>query len=64
MQSSLTDTLDLSYFTCEEVSVSLAVVNRNGSSQFSPPTSICVPVHTLYTRGMDNDGTMWSAGDK
>ena len=42
MQSSLSDPLDLSYFSCQEVNLSLAVVNIHGSSQFTPPTQLCV----------------------
>ena len=42
LQSSLTDPLDLSFFSCQEVNLSLAVVNINGSSQFTSPTPICV----------------------
>jgi serine/threonine protein kinase len=42
LQSSITDNLDLSFFTCEEVNLSLAVVNINGSSDFTSPTPICV----------------------
>ena len=42
LQSSLTDALDLSYFSCQEVNISLAVVNRNGSSQFTSPNPVCV----------------------
>lgn len=46
-QSSLSEHLDLSYFSCQEVNVSLAVVNRNGSSPFTSPSSVCVHGGTL-----------------
>ena len=42
LQSSLSFPLDLSYFSCQEVNLSLAVVNVNGSSQFTSPIPICV----------------------
>ena len=42
VQSSLTETLDLSYFSCQQVAISLAVVNRNGTSPFTAPSTICV----------------------
>ena len=43
LQSSLRDILDLSEFSCKEVTLSLAVVNGIGSSQFiSYPSPIYI----------------------
>jgi hypothetical protein len=42
LQSSLTEALDLSFFTCQTITISLAVVNRNGSSEFTSPAPVCV----------------------
>ena len=42
MQWTLTEALDLSFFSCQSVNVSLAVVNGNGTSQFIPPIDVCI----------------------
>jgi hypothetical protein len=42
LQSSLSDVLDLSYFYCSNVQISLAVVNVKNPSNFSPSLSIFV----------------------
>ena len=48
LQSSLSDVLDLSYFYCRKVEISLAVVNAKNPSAFSP--SISVSIHGgMYT---------------
>ena len=41
-QMSLEDTLDLGYFACSTVNLSIAVVNQYGNSNFSPSTEINV----------------------
>lgn len=43
IQTSLfNETLDLSYFACKDVDVSVAVVMKDRRSQFSPTRSLCI----------------------
>ena len=42
LQTSIHEALDLRSFSCRNVNVSIAVVNRNGTSNFTTPTRVFV----------------------
>lgn len=42
LQTTLEEPLDLRFFNCRDVNVSIAVVTRNGTSNFTDPITVYV----------------------